>query len=519
MASIRRGSTAGLLLIALLPSLPTPLHAATPERYDDLPRALDRYIAATLREWDLPGAALAVVKDGRVVVAKGYGVRELGKPERVDENTLFDVASLTKAFTAAAVGCLVDEGKMRWDAPVRAYLPSIEFPDPYLTANVTVRDLLCHRAGIRATNRAWYLTRLARPRLLELVRHMEIAAPFRTRVAYWNIGYAIAGEAAAAAAGTTWEELVTDSLLVPLGMTRTTTDFDRVPALGNHASGHDLIDGTHRVTPRETARRSTAPAGVIHASAADLATWMLFQLGDGSHRGRRILNEATLEEMHSPQIAVPSNARFRASRQIHLLTAYGLGWQIFDYRGHRLAWHSGNGDGQIAFLQLLPDDGLGIAVLVNSWKAGAALNGAIASRITDHYLGLSSRDHVAEFRDWWTKSEARRADAERALESVRRSDTKPSLPLAACAGRYEDPLGLEVEVWVEADTLRLRYGGGETATLSHWHHDTYRARWENPLHAKILSMFVSFDIDPRGEVDRLHMDPYGEDVDARRKEP
>jgi hypothetical protein len=223
--------------------------------------------------------------------------------------------------------------------------------------------------------------------------------------------------------------------------------------------------------------------------------------------------------MQWPQIAVPSNPRFRASRQIHFLTAYGLGWQIFDYRGHRLAWHSGNGDGQSAFLQLLPDDDLGVAVLVNSWKAGPALNGAIASRITDHYLGLSTRDYVAEFRDWWTKNEAQRVDAERALEAARRPDTKPSLPLAAYAGSYEDPLGLAVEVWVEADTLRLRYGGGEKATLSHWHHDTYGARWENPFHDQILAMFVSFGIDPRGQVDRLQMTPFGEDVEARRKAP
>ena len=337
------------------------------------PKELDEYVAATVRDWEIPGVAVAVVKDGKVIAARGYGVREMGKPETIDENTIFDAASLTKSFTVAAIASLVDEKKMSWDDPVKRYIPTIEFPDPYLTANITMRDLLCHRTGVRATNSAWYFTNVNRSQLLGLIKNMEIAAPFRTQSVYSNIGVTIAGEAAARAAGTTWEDLITRRIIVPLGMKRTTAVFALAPAMGNIASGHALVNGVQRVTPREgTPRDMTAPAGAIQSSAADLATWMIFQLGDGTFQGKRILSSAAMNEMHSPQIVIPTNAAFRLARQIKYFAAYGLGWQVFDYRGNRMLWHSGTGDGQTAFLVLLPDSGLGVVVLINSWKAGPA---------------------------------------------------------------------------------------------------------------------------------------------------
>jgi hypothetical protein len=226
-----------------------------------------------------------------------------------------------------------------------------------------------------------------------------------------------------------------------------------------------------------------------------------------------------MAEMHAPQLAVPSNPRFRASRQIRFLTALGLGWQVFDYRGNLMLWHSGNGDGQKAYLALLPDLKLGVAVLTNSWKVGPTLNGGIASRIMDYYLGAPARDYSAEVRDWWVKDEQRQVDEERVLEGSRLANTAPSRPLADYAGTFRDRLGLDVKVRLEADTLRLQYGGGEVATLVHWHHDTYRTRWQNPLHAKTLATFASFGLDARGRIDRLHMEPFGDEVEARRTAP
>ena len=481
------------------------------------PKKLDDYVAATVRDWEIPGVAIAVVKDGKVVVVRGYGVRELGKAETIDENTIFDAASLTKSFTVAAIASLVDEKKMSWDDPVKRYIPTIEFPDPYLTANITMRDLLCHRTGVRATNSAWYFTNINRSQLLGLIKNMEIAAPFRTQSVYSNIGVTIAGEAAARAAGTTWEDLITQRIIVPLGMKRTTAVFALAPAMGNIASGHALVNGVQRVTPREgTQRDMTAPAGAIQSSAADLATWMIFQLGDGTFQGKRILSSAAMNEMHSPQIVIPTNAAFRLARQIKYFAAYGLGWQVFDYRGNRMLWHSGTGDGQTAFLVLLPDSGLGVVVLINSWKAGPALNNAIASRIMDYYLGIPTRDYSAEYHESWTRSLQQSIEATQKFEASQLKGTTPTLPLSQYAGVFHDKLGLDVKVWLEGDSLRLQYGGGEIAVVTHWHRDTFWARWQNPLHAEQRSTFVQFNMSPQGLIAEIQMDLSGDRITAHR---
>lgn len=480
------------------------------------PKELDDYVASSVRDWEIPGVAIAVVKDGKVIAARGYGVRELGKPEPIDENTIFDAASLTKSFTAAAVASLVDEKKMSWDEPVRRYIPTIEFPDPYLTANITMRDLLCHRTGLRATNSAWYFTNVNRSQLLGLIRNMEIAAPLRTQWIYSNVGFTIAGEAAARAAGTTWEDLITQRIIVPLGMKRTTAVFALSPAMGNIASGHALVNGIQRVTPREgTPRATTAPAGAVQSSVADLATWMIFQLGDGTFHGKRILSAEAMNEMHSPQIIIPGSEAFRAARQIKYFGGYGLGWQVMDYRGNRILWHSGSGDGQTAFLVLLPDSRLGVAVLINSWKAGGPLNNAIASRIIDYYLALPTRDYSAEYHESWKRSIQQQVETVRKFEASQLKGTAPTLPLSQYAGVYRDKLGLDVKVWLEEDTLRLQYGGGEIAVLSHWHRDTFRAQWQNPLHAEQRSALVQFNMSPQGTIAELTMDP-GDRIIAHR---
>ena len=242
------------------------------------PGDLDRYVSAALRELAVPGAAVVVVRDGRVVVAKGYGVRELGRPDPVDGDTVFDIASLTKSFTAATIASLVDDRALGWDTPIREYLPRVEFSDPYLTANVTLRDLLSHRTGLR-NNAAPFRGHLTRPQVVDLFRHLEPAEPFRTRWVYSNIGYALAGEVAAAATGRSWEELVTKRMIEPLRMTRTTADYNAVPAMGNVAAGHVVIGGVQRAWPRGSERMSTAAAGACTRARATSRPGFSFSSG------------------------------------------------------------------------------------------------------------------------------------------------------------------------------------------------------------------------------------------------
>jgi CubicO group peptidase (beta-lactamase class C family) len=195
---------------------------------------------------------------------------------------------------------------------------------------------------------------------MALFRNLQPSEPFRSHWVYSNIGYAAVGEIASAVGGRPWEELLTKRIIRPLGMSRTTDDYEAVPSMGNYAWGHVEVAGRQQPIPRGSERLSTAAAGAVHSCARDLATSMLFQLGDGSFAGKRVISAESMEEMHSPEIFVPTTPEFRAARQLQRFAAYGLGWQIFDYRGHLMLWHSGNGDGQSAYLLLLPEDNLAL---------------------------------------------------------------------------------------------------------------------------------------------------------------
>ena len=478
---------------------------------DAFPKELDDYVATAVKDWELPGIAIAVVKDGKVIVAKGYGVRELGKPEKIDENTIFDTASITKTFTSAAVASVVDENKMAWDDPVRKYIPTLEFPTPYLTANVTIRDLLCHRTDVHQTNSSWYLTSVDRQQLLGLVKNMEIEAPFRTRWLYSNVGFTIAGQAAVNASGMSWQDLITKRFIIPLGMKRTTADFLAAPKMGNIASGHSFINGVQSVMRREGMHRIvTEPAGGVQSSVADMAVWMNFQLGNGTFQGKRILSEEVLDEMHSPQIAVSTSKAFRASRQLKYFAAYGLGWQIFDYRGSTMLWHSGNGDGQPVFLAIVPEANFGVLVFVNSERVGGLFNNAIVSRFTDYYLGLPTRDYLADYRQLWVRAVEQEAKEERELQAARVKNTKPTLPLAEYAGVYRDKLGLDVKVSLEGDALQMQYGGGEAVVLKHWNYDTFRVQWVD------RTTFVQFRMSPQGKISGLQFEIMRDRIVAER---
>jgi CubicO group peptidase (beta-lactamase class C family) len=488
-----------VFLNALLAAAPHP-----PRETQPLPTELRSYVKAALAEWEIPGVAIAVVKDGRTVALEGFGIRELGRQEPVDVDTLFDTASLSKSFTAAAIATLVDEKRLSWDDPVQKLLPGMAFPDPYLTANVTLRDLLCHRTGVAATNGPWYFGGLKRSQIPGMVKEMKMDAPFRARLVYSNVGYTVAGEAAAAVAKESWEDMVASRLLVPLGMTRTTVEFDKAPAMGNVASGHALIGDSLRPTPRETTRKSVAPCGSIQSSAADMAKWLLFQLGDGSFEGKCILSEASMNEMHSPQVLFPSTPAMRAARQVRFFAGYGMGWQVMDYQGHPLLWHTGAGDGQRVYMALLPSDRLGVLVMLNSSKV-EMLHIALGSRIIDHYLGLPARDYVAELKaPWKAGRDALEAEARR-REDARKKDTRPTEPAAAYAQTYRDQFGVDVVITESSGKLSLRYGGGERAILEHWEDDTFRVRWENSLHAQTYFTLVQFEVGEQHRVTGLQM--------------
>jgi CubicO group peptidase (beta-lactamase class C family) len=490
--------TAGavILLLAQVSRLPAQ-HAPAP------PAVLDQYFAKALADWQLPGLAIAVVRHDSLLFAKGYGVRELGKPARVDEHTAFDAASLTKSFTATAIGMLVDEKRMRWDEPIRTYLPELVLPDSYMTRNTTLRDLLSHRTGLQAGNFMWRFTGYDRAESLRRIRWLRPEAPFRTAFVYSNIGYTAAGEASARVAGTDWDSLIRSRIIEPLELRDTYLWGERSKHTGgNVAAAHAMIQHVQTVIdPNEAsgqnqARTTTDPAGAIQSSVWDIANWMRFHLANGVWNGKRLVSVASMEEMHSAHIVGTAPARFREARQLYFQPGYGMGWQVWDYRGHPMLWHSGSGNGQIAYMAILPRDSLGVVVLINSWRA-PLLHGALASRVIDHYLGFPARDYSAEGLQSDAVAEASMRDAMARDPMAHYGLTTSPNPVfvraaAAYAGVYEDTLHGRLTISERQGKLTLQMAQGARADLDPWLGDTLVVKWHYPLYRDQFTTLVRF---------------------------
>jgi CubicO group peptidase (beta-lactamase class C family) len=493
-----------MLALILAASIAAPRH---------IPPALDAYIEAARVKANVPGLAIAIVDADGIVAAKGYGVRRLGSPELVDGDTQFDIASLAKSFTTAMLATLVDEGKLRWDDRVRDVLPDISFGDPYLDANVTLRDLLTHRVALQAGNFMMRFTGYDSAEVLRPVRFLKPQGSFRADFVYSNVDYAIAGAMAEKVSGKSWSALVRERLLMPLGMNATNSDEELNGA--NKASPHAIIDDVQQPV-RHFRFTNIAPASGIVTTARDMATWLRFHAGDGTWNGKRIISEAVMAELHSPHFIIPTTPAMRAARNVEYFAGYALGWQVFDYRGHLMMWHSGNADGMPSYMAVLPKEKLGVIVMSNSWVT-PLLHGALASRILDMFLGVEPRDYAAETIAADQRANAQAAVAEAEAEKNRVHDSHPTLALAQYAGTYVDPLHGDLTITLEGDHLTLQFARGERADLKHWQYDTFEVRWRDPVFRTYISALATFGLNAEGKASRLEMRLNRDSIDARRK--
>ncbi|MGQ9647483.1 MAG: serine hydrolase [Thermodesulfobacteriota bacterium] len=486
---------------------------------------LDGYIRTAMQGWKMPGLAIAIVKDKAIVLIKAYGVREVGKQTPVDEHTLFAIGSTTKAMTAAAVGMLVDEKKLYWDDPVTKYLPWFHLPDSWVTREVTIRDLLCHRVGTNAHLPA--ITSFDREEMLRRFKYVKPYLPFRYQYEYNNIMYTVAGQVVAAVSGMSWEEFVQARILKPLGMTEThptidtlwdaanvapcfccdlpgrTVGFEAARAGANVAMPHLLKEGEMKVIPWRKYSTIGPAGGELASSINDMAKWLQLQVGKGVYKNQRLLSESTFEEMHTPQMIIPLTNKplfLKDEPDVHFL-AYGFGWRLNDYRGKLMSWHTGGVYGFSTIVGLLPEMNVGVVVLTN--VDGSGLAGALMMRIFDAYLAAPERDWSTQILMRKKSSEEKTQTREREIEQARIKGTKPPLPLEAYAGTYFDNAYGTVQVREENGSLVLEFPGAAMGDLKHWHYDLFRLYLRAP---DPLPMFVTFSLDQTGKVQEMRIE-------------
>lgn len=465
---------------------------------------LDGYIESAMRDWSVPGFAIAVVRNDSIIHERGFGVRELGRPERVDEHTLFAIASTTKAMTTAALGMLVDEDRLEWDDRVVEHLPAFELSDAYLTHNLTVRDAVTHRAGVSRSDNLWIAGPFDRAEVLRRARHLEPVNGFRSTYGYHNVMYTTAGEVVAAVSGMSWDDFIAERLFRPLGMNRSTTRAAVVETRDNVASSHTWNDDRVIATARRN-YDNIGGAGSVFSSVHEMAQWIRLHLGGGIYDGQRLISEETMRELHMPQVVIRSDTAAERMYPGTNLRAYALGWNVQDYYGHELVHHSGSLNWTRTHVMMVPDAGIGVVVIAN--LGSSDLQMGIAYRVIDALLGLPERDWSAELLALAKRAEARSDERAREVEQRRIANTRPSLALDAYAGTYHSDVYGDVTLRVEGGRLVLDYAPDYVADLEHWHHDTFRAVWRRPGFGR---EFATFSLNRDADVDELDLAGFGE---------
>ncbi|HEX6575091.1 MAG TPA: serine hydrolase [Gemmatimonadaceae bacterium] len=487
-------------LAALLTALAATASSAHAQKTDPL-AGLDTYIESAMRDWKIPGVAVGIVKNDSIVFLRGFGVRTLGRPEKIDEHTIFAIASDTKAFTGMLMAMLVDDGKIRWDATLTTYLPTIKFGDDFLTRELTVRDALTHRSGLARADLLWTAGwKYDRAELLRRLRFLKPSWQLRTRYGYSNLMYLAAGEAAAAATGKSWDTLVRERIFIPLGMTETNTSVTLLPSLPNVASPHSEVDGKVQVVPF-TNIDAAASAGAINSNITDMTRWLRFQLDSGRVGGKRLVSKRSFTETHMPQTVMRIDSTYRAFNPFTHVRSYAFGWNVMDYRGREMLSHAGNLAGMNAMVGLLPEERAGVVVLTN--LDGNALRESIMYKVFDMFLGAPARDWSRISLVEKASFDSIDAKDRREAEAKRVKGTKPSLALDRYTGIYADSLYGTVNVRMEGDHLVLDLAPKMTGDMEHWHYDTFKVVWRDHRDGTNL---VTFALDMDGKVETMSTD-------------
>lgn len=442
-------------------------------------RELDRYYTQMVKDWDVPGVSIGVVKDGELVFTGNYGVLEKGKRRKPDEHTLYAIASNSKAFTSAIIGMLVQEGRLNWDDRVQDYLPYFEVYDPWVSANVTVKDLLSHRVGLGtfSGDNIWYKSELTTEEIVKRIKYVPQAFDFRAGYGYSNLMYITAGELIETVTGKSWGRNVQERILNPLGMNRTLWTLNDLESSGNYSTPHARKDNENYVIPWVSWDNVAATGGLI-SSVSDMSKWMIFNLNHGVNGKDTLLTRQTRNMLWTPHNSRPVDHTRENDYGMHF-RAYGLGWALSDFHGRLKVSHTGGYDGFITAVTLIPDDNLGVVVLTNGVRSPIM---AATYYALEKFMGIDSgKDWSAEMLA--SSIERKKRDTRVAYRKEHREmGTEPNVPSSRFTGKYHSQLVGGIEITGNAGELRMEFEHHPllSAKLTHWHHDVWEIHWEHP---------------------------------------
>jgi len=475
-------------------------------------KQLDSYIQNAQKTWNIPGIAIAIVDNDKVVFSKGYGVKEFGKPGIITDESLFAIASNTKAFTASALLMLEEQGKLNLNDPVQKYLPWFKLYDPYVSANLTIRDLLCHRSGFKtfSGDLLWYGTSYSRKEVLERVRFLKPAYGFREKYGYSNLMFLAAGEIIPAVTGKSWDEFIKENFLLPLGMKNTNTSIRNFTNDGNIAMPHHVAPGADPVVIKYVNWDNIAPAGAINSNVKELSEWIKLQLNNGVYNNKRILSENSIRQMRSvntPKLITKWSEENFPSKHY---SGYGLGWDLFDYLGRNIVNHGGGADGMISKVVLVPGEKLGFVILTNSIND---LPTALTYYILDLYYGKEHKDWSQIFYGFYTQGIAEDIKHEKDMEINRIPNTPISLPNESYIGTYTSKLYGQARISVENGNFVIYFLPTSifVGDMTHYQLNTFKVKLRDQ--PAMPGGKVNFVIGSNGKVSKMEVDIPNPDFD------
>ena len=470
---------------------------------------LDAYFKQVVADWEVPGMTIGIVKDGKLIFSKGYGVKEIGKNEAPDPNTLYAIASNSKAFTTAVIAMLVQEGKLSWNQKVQEILPYFQLYDPAVSSMTAVKDLLCHRVGLGTFSGdvIWYKSNLSGEQLIRKFKHVPQAYDFRAGYGYSNLMFITAGEVIEQVTGKSWSQNVKERILDPLGMSRTIATVNDLDKIGNYATPHGYEDGKN--FPIEWANwDNVAATGGLISSINDMAKWMIWNMNHGIMGKDTMLAATSRNIIWSPHNSYVLD-HVKGNDFNRHFSGYGLGWGLSDHHGRMRVSHGGGYDGMITAVNLIPDENLGVVVLTNGMRSPTM---AVTYYTIDHFLGIKGKDWskvMLDNRNSRIKNDTRISSR----KEKKAAGTQPSIPIIDMTGTYHAPIYGNILVSENEGILSIDFEHSPElrAHLEHWHYDTWKLNWDKD-HAWFSFGTVKFETNNNLEVTGLTFDVPNDDI-------